>query len=199
MWFAGHCSSWSKREEYVRELSRYIDVDIYGECGNLTCGYPQYYKGVREDNCTKQSVSKDYRFYLALENSFCEEYVTEKLVDTYVNSIESVPIVMGLINYKRLLPDHSFIDVIDYESPEKLARFLHRMAMNHTLYNMYMRNVMSVDAISSFGSYQCRLCKYLHKHRGETQIVPDVVKYWSSETRCLTSSQYWHRYSRELQ
>ncbi|CAG2225808.1 unnamed protein product [Mytilus edulis] len=33
-WVVSHCQTQSKREAYVKELSKYIDVDIYGKCGN---------------------------------------------------------------------------------------------------------------------------------------------------------------------
>ena len=36
-WFVGNCDTKSKRELYVKELQKYIDVDIYGKCGPLKC------------------------------------------------------------------------------------------------------------------------------------------------------------------
>lgn len=29
-WFVSNCGTLNKREDYVKELSKYIDVDIYG-------------------------------------------------------------------------------------------------------------------------------------------------------------------------
>ncbi len=34
-WFVGNCKTQSKRELYVKELQKYIDVDVYGNCGPL--------------------------------------------------------------------------------------------------------------------------------------------------------------------
>jgi hypothetical protein len=34
VWFVSHCETNSRREAYVRELQKFIDVDIYGECGD---------------------------------------------------------------------------------------------------------------------------------------------------------------------
>ena len=53
-------------------LSQHIDVSIYGRCGRLQCS-----RGNATDACRHRI--KDYHFYLAFENSFCPEYVTEKL------------------------------------------------------------------------------------------------------------------------
>lgn len=48
---------------------RYISVDIYGKCSNLSC-----------PSATKcwETIEKNYKFYLALENSNCRDYITEK-------------------------------------------------------------------------------------------------------------------------
>jgi len=69
-WFVSHCVTSNRREDYVSELSRYIPVDIYGKCGNLTCS---------NRNRCKEMIRRDYKFYIAFENSLCTDYVTEKL------------------------------------------------------------------------------------------------------------------------
>ena len=37
-WMVSHCITHSKREEYVNEMEKFklLQVDIYGECGNLS-------------------------------------------------------------------------------------------------------------------------------------------------------------------
>lgn len=70
-WFVSNCASHSKRNEMVRELKKYVDVDVYGDCGTKKC--PRN----KEDECRKM-VSRKYKFYLSLENSLCLDYVTEK-------------------------------------------------------------------------------------------------------------------------
>ena len=37
VWVVSHCNSLGRREMYMDELMKYISVDIYGDCGNLTC------------------------------------------------------------------------------------------------------------------------------------------------------------------
>ena len=32
-WLVSHCKSDNKREEYVKQLQKHINVDIYGGCG----------------------------------------------------------------------------------------------------------------------------------------------------------------------
>ena len=57
----------SLREYYIAELSKYINVDIYGKCGKRF-----------EDN-EDPRFTDNYFFYLAFENSQCKDYITEKL------------------------------------------------------------------------------------------------------------------------
>ena len=36
-WMVSNCGDESGRKSYVKELQKYIDVDIYGDCGPLNC------------------------------------------------------------------------------------------------------------------------------------------------------------------
>jgi hypothetical protein len=59
-WFVSNCDSESKRELYVKELQKYIDVDVFGKCGHLKCS---------KDKKCYEMIAKNYKFYLAFENS----------------------------------------------------------------------------------------------------------------------------------
>ncbi|KAH3882514.1 hypothetical protein DPMN_006454 [Dreissena polymorpha] len=56
------------------KLSKFIDVDIYGACGKLECP--------RGERRCFDMLNKDYKFYLAFENSNCVDYITEKFFVT---------------------------------------------------------------------------------------------------------------------
>ena len=71
-WFVSNCKATNNRLSYAHELSKHIDVDIYGKCGNLTC------RRKTEESCNKM-LKRKYKFYLAFENSNCKDYITEKL------------------------------------------------------------------------------------------------------------------------
>lgn len=96
-WFVSHCKTKSKREDYVDQLQaalmKYgLEVDVYGWCSRLQCPKD------RLADCL-DVLEREYFFYLAFENSFSEDYVTEKLLHAVHH--HTVPIVFGGANYSR--------------------------------------------------------------------------------------------------
>ena len=75
--FVSNCHADNNRLEYAKELSKFISVDIYGACGNLTCSRKN------EIRCFNM-LKRDYKFYLAFENANCRGYITEKL---FINAL----------------------------------------------------------------------------------------------------------------
>ncbi|XP_071549696.1 alpha-(1,3)-fucosyltransferase C-like [Panulirus ornatus] len=72
-WMVSHCGTASRREWYVKELIRYIKVDVYGRCGRRKCGKNLSIKTVgtfNQEACN--TVINQYMFYLAFENAICE-------------------------------------------------------------------------------------------------------------------------------
>ena len=70
VWIVSHCKTLSKREDYMAKLSKYVNVDVFGKCGNSTPECPKMQR-----NCTKQLI-ENYKFYFAAENSICKDYFT---------------------------------------------------------------------------------------------------------------------------
>lgn len=77
-WLVSNCDDIPNgRVEYARNLSKYIEVDIYGDCGDLECSRH------KSEKCF-QMLDSDYKFYLAFENANCRDYITEKF---FVNGL----------------------------------------------------------------------------------------------------------------
>ena len=89
-----NCGGTSNRIGYINNLKNYIDVDVFGKCG-MSCDF-DLNKSSHTKNC-KQALSKDYKFYLAFENSNCKDYLTEKFFE--ILQYDIIPVVMGGGNY----------------------------------------------------------------------------------------------------
>ncbi|XP_042210045.1 alpha-(1,3)-fucosyltransferase C-like [Homarus americanus] len=129
-WFVSNCHSSSGRESLARTLQNYFPLDIYGKCGVLEC--PR----VHQNQCYTM-LQKDYKFYMAFENSLCRDYITEKffgVLEYYV-----VPVVWGSGNYTTQAPPHSFIDASRFPSVYDLAQYLLYLHHNDTAYMEYFK------------------------------------------------------------
>lgn len=105
-WFVSNCYAVNDRDTIAKslkdELKKYgLQLDIYGKCGDMIC------EKYEQKQCSAL-VERDYYFYLAFENSFSEDYVTEKLLTALQHY--SVPVVYGAANYSRF-------DVIPTKTP----------------------------------------------------------------------------------
>ena len=171
-WTVSNCYTPSKRERYVRELKRYIDVDVYGHCGGMP-GCPK-----NDRSCRQKMIPSMYKFYLAFENSRCQDYVTEKLFQAL--STEIVPIVYGGTNYSRDAPPHSVINVEHYSSPKELARYLKRLAANETEYNAYFewKKTYDIRGREAMRKGFCKLCEIVNTPSFH-KIYESMTSWWS--------------------
>ena len=181
-WMVSHCTTPGLRESYIKELSNYIEVDIYGKCGNLTCPRNEMH-WLSEPQCYDM-LAKNYKFYLSFENSVCTDYVTEKFFNILTKDL--VPVVYGGANYSSLAPAHSFIDAMQF-TPRQLAEHLSHLAANDTLYNEFFwwkehyEVEAGVEQMARHGF--CDLCKKLHQD--STEKVYEKIKFdWSWIAQC---------------
>jgi len=182
-WMVSHCDTHGLRETYAYQLSKFIPVDIYGACGNLTCERNESH-WLSDPNCYTM-LEKKYKFYLSFENCICTDYVTEKFFELLNHDM--IPIVYGGANYSQLAPPHSYIDALEF-TPEKLADYLKKLDANDTLYNEYFwwkdhyRVEAGVEQMALHGF--CDLCKKLHQDEGVTKYYPQLVTDWSPDMVC---------------
>ncbi|XP_057368448.1 alpha-(1,3)-fucosyltransferase C-like [Daphnia carinata] len=171
-WFVSNCVTTSRREDYVRELVKYVPVDIYGNCGNLTC-----------ENQTRgrEMVRDDYKFYIGFENALCTDYVTEKLMVGFF--YDAVPVVRGAVNYAEFAPPHSFIDVNDFASPKQLADYLLLLNETDSLYARYFdwRRDYTVELYQKRG--WCHLCQLAHDDQLPSKVYDDILTWWVDDPK----------------
>lgn len=67
-WFVSNCVTQSQRENYVKELQKYINIDVYGFCGKIM-GTGHYHCPKSKHVFRDRMLELKYKFYLSFENS----------------------------------------------------------------------------------------------------------------------------------
>jgi len=175
-WLVSNCHTDSQRELYVKELQKHVPVDIFGNCGRpLKCSK-------KRDKCFEQ-ISDGYKFYLSFENSLCKDYATEKLFRALASYV--VPVVMGGVNYSKIVPPRSVINVQDFASPELLGLELNRLLEDESDYLEYFwwKEHYSVQEMRKAKTRAfCTLCEKLHEQT-EKENKPSENEEKSISTR----------------
>lgn len=144
---ASNCEAENSRQDFIRDLSAHIDVHSYGRC--------LHNRDLPESDEQQHGVGPlatlaRYKFYSAIENSNCWDYVSEKLVRAWQLGV--IPIVTswkGSPDYTRFAPNnHSFIDAGKFASPEALAKYLKRVAADEILFNSFLSYLTDPTEIS---------------------------------------------------
>ncbi|OXA54407.1 Alpha-(1,3)-fucosyltransferase C [Folsomia candida] len=162
-WAVSNCNTDSKRENLVEKLRQFVDIDVFGRCGNYTCPFGT-------DTCFN-FIEETYKFYFAFENSLCDDYITEKFF--YMLNRTIIPVVFGAGDYASISPRHSHIDVRDFSSVRKLAEYLIYLDSNEEEYVKYFwwKKYYRVRQTDGW----CKLCyKLKDKEKSVRQIIPDL-------------------------
>lgn len=177
VWMVSHCQTDSRREEYVKELKKHLEVDVYGGCGDHQC--PRS----RGDACYND-FEQTYFYMLAFENSLCNDYATEKFFSAL--KYDMVPVVFGGANYSRIGPAQAYVDALAFESPKKLAEHLRLLSRNYTAYSSYFKWKESHQVVSWDVNF-CELCSQLQSPRFLAKSsYSDMRVWWEQLGRCRT-------------
>ena len=159
------------RLEFIRNLRKHVDVDLYGKCKN------KVNPGISEqcDQFTEEcdQLQKSYKFFLAIENFYCSDYVTEKF---YHEALQKglVPIVLNgaKMSNVRVAPPGSFINILDFKDAHHLGNSIRYLYGNNTAYLQYhqwRRDYRIVDH-----DYTCNFCKTLNKKFSNVRRWPPL-------------------------
>ncbi|KAF7730428.1 hypothetical protein EC973_002235 [Apophysomyces ossiformis] len=205
LWIARNCQASNARQVYIEELMKHVKVDSYSYCLNNK-PFP--------DNKTRLELMAEYKFYLAVENANCDDYVTEKLFDTFMQS--AVPIVDGPQSYDGFIPtNHSVIRMDQYLDPRDLAAYINYLDSNDTAYleylsfrksatNVYSRQDLEPSFVKNWGnrtlhnerSSWCSVCRgvaplWRSRHDPSFNFVqPDPSERFLTDTSCMTSAKW---------
>ena len=126
VFIARNCGSQSNREDLVKSLIKLMPVDSVSSC---------LHNFDLHDTSKKGPMMQKYVMYFAFENQRIDDYITEKLWDTFRAGV--LPVYFGAPNILEHVPEHSIVHVDDFTSREELAKHLKNILSNETLYNSY--------------------------------------------------------------
>ena len=168
-----------------------VEVHKYGSCfNNPVKGYWWNFK----------DFIKRYKFILAIENSKCKDYITEKFFH-HAYLLGLVPVVSGppRENYEKLMPKDTFIHVDDFKNVEELGKYLNYVAKNDTAYREYFNfrvrakeggseamdeNVMYGDESTFAEQGFCKLCEKLWEVK-RPSVIDDLDDWWYGTNECV--------------
>ena len=195
LWYVSHCETNSLREEYVKSLQKFIDIDVSGHCPHLNTvnikqpGEPQR---VGKDLSGKYLTDiNSYKFYIAYENTFCRDYITEKVFKILEDGVFTIPIVRGAGPYENYLPRGSYINSGDFVSPQELSRYIKRLDNNDTLfmkYFAYRSNTICHNYAATKHHWPCAICDGVAKAKSsqvqQTHSRETLQKMFSPNGNC---------------
>lgn len=178
-WSSSRCLP--QRNELAKKLLRLLPHHSFGKClnnvGGLDMALSLYPECATDANAKPKwwdhlhCAMSHYKFVLAIENTFTESYVTEKLY--YALDSGAIPIYFGAPNVMDFVPPHSIIDGTKFRSLEELASHVKAVANDPVAYAEYhawrrcgvLGNYGKTRAMS-LDTLPCRLCEAVSRKGG---------------------------------
>jgi hypothetical protein len=181
-WVSASCH---RHGGYLAELRKHMPVDFLGRCFRTATEASHPGRGLMRNSSlwwgsagqgrsgeVKAILGSQYAFYISLENTLMDDYLTEKFFQGFL--MDAVMVYLGAPNAARYAPaPHSYVSALDFAGPRELAGFLLALRRDEARYASYLawkraRPVALspgfVDAIRrdglrpGRGSAACRLC-----------------------------------------
>ncbi|XP_045163858.2 alpha-(1,3)-fucosyltransferase fut-5-like [Mercenaria mercenaria] len=170
-----NCIDQAQRYKIVYKIQKYLATDMYGKCYGKPCDE----RAMQAKNKSCDAILKQYKFYLAFENSLCNDYVTEK----YWNALkrEQIPIVNWKNISENIVIPNSYINVYDFKDIKSLANYVKKVSSNATLYNSYFQWKTKYKDRGSCIS--CSLCHTLNRKNFQRQIYSNIGD-WIGDDIC---------------
>ncbi|XP_041370588.1 alpha-(1,3)-fucosyltransferase C-like [Gigantopelta aegis] len=171
-WLSSNCYDYVRRMLIIREVKKHLPLETYGQCGDNQC----------QASVCSDKLSR-YKFYFAIENSICQDYVTEKFWEALRR--KQVPVVMGGARYKELAPPHSYVDITDFKDIKILTNFLINLSKDDKEYNKYLEWTKLYKIYGweeTWRMFWCDLCEALHDKSRPAQVYEDLNGWFTENT-----------------
>ena len=182
-WFVSNCDV-LLRNQAVQVIDKYLPVYVGGRCSK---NYKRQIYCEKTDSLSNLNECamkiKRFKFYLAFESGFCNDYVTEKYWD---NAIENdvLPIVLNGANNSDILIPNSYIDMQNFKTLKDLGKYLRYVASNDREYNKYFKWKTKYKKVKRLewpypNELVCNLCKKAYEDSPkETHLLSE---FWNDE------------------
>ena len=169
-----NCYSHNHREAYLERLETVLPITRVGHCSRNKCRESRY-------SCLDQ-LADHHPFYLAFENSLCQDYVTEKYANVISNN-RMIPVVFAQ-NSSLYIPN-SYIDANQFPSPEQLGAYLRYLVENSTAYDAYFQwNDHYELLVPDDNAYLCQLCVKLNNPNEPTKVYRSMKQWLYDDAHC---------------
>nr|KAG5701740.1 hypothetical protein BaRGS_004342 [Batillaria attramentaria] len=190
-WLSSHCKTHGRREDYIKLLQRHLEVDAFGECGHRC---PRS----ADDTCF-QTISSEYKFYLAFENAFCKDYISEKFF-RYLEA-DVVVVARASNEFRFHAPPGIFVNTADFATTKDLADYLLYLDANPSeyikilqakdryqpVYEDYPIRKANGDINYMHYHYEalafCEMCRRLWDLDTYRKTIPDIAQ-WFDKANC---------------
>ena len=148
-WISQTCG---RHDDYLLKLTRALKMDSMGACHRSRdeLAHPGLQAEDRDGiwwgkgrpppiggtGVRKMLMASHYKFFVSLENTIMDDYVTEKFYEGFM--ADTLMVYLGAPNAERYAPaPHSFVNAHDFEGPEALAAHLVALAADAARYDEY--------------------------------------------------------------
>ena len=142
------------RVELFNFISKYKKVDALGKsCSTITDDDRYTYTDELTYNDIAIEKYSKYKFVLALENTICDGYITEKLINPILAN--SIPIYAGSKDAFSIINKKRVIYVYDFNDYNELLEYITKVDNDESLYNLIIAENIFVGNInfSNFEDY----------------------------------------------
>jgi len=118
-----------------RELfAQYQQIDVYGANWSLKM------KNNKDAliYAKKHYIQNLYKFNFIIENAITDNYLSEKIFDTFLSL--SVPVYLGTPVIEKYIPKACFVDIRNFKDNDTLIEYLENMPESE--YNHYIENIL---------------------------------------------------------
>ncbi len=123
---------------FYKKLLKYKKIDSYGNVfNNCKISNKLERKYGNDFNKINQEIYKDYKFVICFENSYAQNYITEKIINPMISN--SIPIYRGASNVRDYFNTSSFINYDNYSSYEEMIKKIVELDNDDEKYEEFLK------------------------------------------------------------